>query len=433
MFATKSRAVYHNITSLRRIALPNLIILSLLVAGIFSVGLPTTVAAGPPHGVDHLRGRWDGIIADLGEADQPFLLLLQDFTPDPGDPDALVAGGCMSVGEDGVLTPLSARAVDLGGGEFDLTLFGTASFSGGSFVIKMTGSAETLGAGVPDDSASGDWLTMEQAGVWSALHHDRRRPKCPAVDIGDELKFMADVYAGVGIEPDGSRYAGTILESYTNIVSSAVQVDLPDGSTVVIPSFTDLFSPDVDFIDQFRFLGSFGGYPQTGGPYTFTLLDVYGEPIAGATTMDIWLECNLDAPRNVSASIESDGILVNWDPVAPVPGFDPGGSPSQGFYQIELGPEFDDPSGSGYGASDIHQTSHLIPFASFGDPADGIPDGFDFGNALEELGDGPYGFDVIAFADAPPAGGGHGLECQVRAQDEHTSFAKSGNDYTISP
>jgi hypothetical protein len=161
------------------------------------------------------------------------------------------------------------------------------------------------------------------------------------------------------------------------------------------------------------------------------LLDVYGQPIAGATTSDTWLACEVDAPRNVSATVEPNAIAVNWDPVDPAPGFDPQGSPPLGFYQIELGP--DNGGDGGYGASGIKEASHLIPLEGFGGGAPGSPDGFDFGSALAELADGTYGFDVIAFAEAPPSGVASGLECQIRASDERIRFEKSGDAFTILP
>jgi hypothetical protein len=415
-----------------RTQLLRLVRILVVVTFLLSLATAGPVLAGPPNGVDHLRGRWDGIIEDLHGTDQPFTLQLDDFEPDPNDPAAALAGGCLSVGEDAMSTPLSARAVDMGDESFDITIFGTVASGGEAFIIKLTGFVETLGPGVPDDSADGGWVTAEAEGNWSANHHDRRRPKCPVIQVGDGLVFSADVYAGVNVNPGGIENVSTLLESFTNIVSSAVQVELPDGSSQSLPLFTDLFSPQVDFINEFRFLGNLDGFPKVGGTYTFTLLDVQGQPIAGATTSDTWLACTVDAARNVSAAVEAgDGILVGWDPVDPAPGFDPQGSPSLGFYQIELGP--DNGGDGGYGASSIHQASHLIPLEGFGGAALGSPDGFDFGNALEELSDGSYGFDVIAFAEAPPSSVASGLECQIRASDERVRFEKSGDAFTILP
>ena len=207
-----------------RLALRNMLIAVVLLASGFLVGSAKTAMAGPPNGVDHLRGRWHGVIENLQSADQPFTLLLNDFEPDPNDPAAALAGGCLSVGEDGMLTPLSARAVDLGNEAFDITVFGTVASSSEGFIIKLAGLVETFGPGVPDDSANGGWVTAEAEGSWSANHHDRRRPKCPAIQVGDGLAFSADVYAAVNINPDDSQDAGTLLESFTNIVSSAVEV-----------------------------------------------------------------------------------------------------------------------------------------------------------------------------------------------------------------
>jgi hypothetical protein len=243
------------------------------------------------------------------------------------------------------------------------------------------------------------------------------------------LWFHADVYAFAQVEPDDSQYQSTILDSHTNIVSSAVQVELPDGSKLELTPFTDLFSSQVDFVEEFRYVGGPDGFPVAGGHYVFTLVDPYGEAIAGATTADTWLACTVDAAMNVSASVQGDGLHVAWDPVAPAPGFDPGAVDPVGFYQIELGPE--EGEGGGYGAAGIHVNEHLIPKASFGGGAPGAPDGWDFGQALDELEDRTYGLDVITFAEAPHGTKASGLECQIRAADERTRFEKDGGHITI--
>jgi hypothetical protein len=185
----------------------------------------------------------------------------------------------------------------------------------------------------------------------------------------------------------------------------------------------------VNFSDNFRYAGAFSGLPVSGGAYSFTLLDAVGEPIPGATITDIWLACLVDAPRNVSATVDAGGILVAWEPVMPVPGFDPSGSPSLGFYQIELSSEIG--GGSAYGANGIHTIFHLIPKAGFSGFAPGSPDGNDFGNSLLELADGTYGFSVIAFAQAAPGSVAGGLECQVRASAERIRLEKTDAAFTI--
>lgn len=398
-----------------------------LVLAIFfaAFGVPGTASAAPPNGVDHLRGRWDGVVTNLQGEDQPFTLLLNNFGADPDDPLAAIYGGCIAVGQDATYTPVSARVVLIGNEQFDLTLFGTVASNYGAFVIKLTGLANTFAANVRDDSASGNWKTADELGVWSAVHHDRRNPKCPAVQVDNNLFFHPDVYAGVGVASDEERNEGTLLEGYTNIVSSGMKVEAPDGSVYIVPFFTDLFSPSVDFVNEFRFLTSLLGLPQAGSNYSFTLLDVFGQPIPGTTVTDIWFACTMGPPRNVSTSMDSAGFMVSWDPVTPAPGFDPGGSPQLGFYQIEL-------SGL-YGSNGIQTNSHLIPFADFGGFAFGTPDGFDNGMALDQFADGVYAFDVIAFSVPVPGSGGFGLECQIRDQREQTVFEKAGTVYTFFP
>jgi hypothetical protein len=385
----------------------------------------TSASAAPPNGVDHLRGRWDGMIQNLFGADRPFKLLLDDFGPDPNDPQAALYGGCMSVG-DGSFAPVSARVVILGNEQFDMTLYGTAVGS----VIEVEGLFDARGASVRDDSAFGAWQTANEVGDWTAIHHDRRNPKCPAVEIGDDLYFFATVYAIVGIHPDESRDEGNILEGFSNIVSSGMQVELPDGNTVVVPFYTDLFSPNVDFINEFRFLELYPDLPVVGDIYKFTLLDVFGQPIEGATTEDVWYACTMDAPRNVVATVVSTGIQVTWDAVTPGPGFDPGGSPPLGFYQIGLNSAS---GGFDYGAGGILVPEHLIPFALFGGMAPGSPDGQDHGKSLSELDDGQYFFEVISFSEGVPGSDSVGLECQIRAYDDQVQFKKSGDTITILP
>jgi len=286
----------------KKYVLPTLLISVLVVA---LSQLSGNALAAPPNGVDHLRGRWDGVVQGLFGEDQPFVLMLDEFAPDPNDALAFLYNGCMAVGVNAGYTPISARVLPLGNENFDLTLFGTA----GGAVIKMTGLAFTGDPRVKDDPASGAWQTSDEQGDWYALHHDRREPNCPAVNLGGKLSFRGDVYAAVELDPNGG-WQESILEGFSNIVSSGMRVTLPNGSTVDAPLFTDLFSPTVDFIDSFRFLTSFPGLPISNGTYSFALLDVFGQPIPGATSADVWLACLQDAPRNVTAAAGPSGITA---------------------------------------------------------------------------------------------------------------------------
>ncbi|MBM3180366.1 MAG: hypothetical protein FJZ86_08425 [Chloroflexi bacterium] len=403
---------------LRKILFPILLTFALLAS------LVGVAHAAPPKGVDHLRGRWDGVIQGLFDGDQPFVLMLDEFHPDPNDPLATLYNGCMAVGANAAFAPVSARFTPLGSGNYDMTLFGTALGS----VIKLEGGASTNDATVTDDPASGAWQTANQGGDWTAYHHDRREPSCPTVQLGGELFFDASINGIVGIQPDESRNEGNIIEGFSNIVSSGLKAALPDGSSVTIPFYTDLFSPNVNFVDNFRYLQDFPNLPAAGETYTFTLLDVFGDPIPGTTVTDVWYACAADAPRNVAATMDTDGIHVTWNAPASAPGFDPANF--VGFYQIELYP--DGGGGFGFGSNGVASPAHLIPFNSFGGGAPGSPDGFDFGSSLSELENGVYYFDVISFSEAFGAGS-VGLECQIRAYDEQVRFEKSGDTVILLP
>ncbi|MEW5941061.1 MAG: hypothetical protein AB1750_15445 [Chloroflexota bacterium] len=384
--------------------------------------------AAPPNGVDHLRGRWIGKIENLDGEDQPFQLLLGASRLDPNDSQAAFYNGCIAIGYRADYAPVSARVVILGNGEYELTLFGTASTNGS--IVRLDGSLRTFGASVRDDTAGGTWQTSDQQGDWKAGHHDRRQVRCPIVDVGGDLWFEAGVTGVIQLDDQNAQHPSFNLHGDTNIVSAGMLVVSPDGSSSVIPFYTDLFSPNVDFVNTFRYLEGYdGSLPVAGGTYKFTLLDVFGNPIPGTTQTDTWYGCTMDAPRNVSASVIAEGIWVTWDAAPSAPGFDP--SSGIGFYQIVLFP--DGPGDGGYGANLILFTAHLIPLASFGGFAPGDPDGNDFGMALSELADGIYAFDVISFSEAPVAGPNVGPECQVRAWNEQVRFEVSGGVLTILP
>jgi hypothetical protein len=121
-----------------------------------------------------------------------------------------------------------------------------------------------------DDVFNGIWHIGNITGDWSAKHLDRRKIKAPEVELGDDnLYFNVDVYSPLR-GPTGDpriRDPVTLIEAYTNIVSANVRVDIPYGGSVIIPFSTDIFSPGVDFINIFRFVGGIEGLPIDGDIY----------------------------------------------------------------------------------------------------------------------------------------------------------------------
>lgn len=380
--------------------------------------VPATASAEAGNGVHPLRGRWD-VTAEIPEfGSTAFRMLITDVATDPDDAAASLAIGCFVLADSGAATPMSLRAVEDSPGMLAVTFFGTLVLGEeDTSVARFDGSIELFGSGVSDDTAAGDQQTNFGEGPWSAIHHDRRKPKCPPFDAPG-LQFQGDAYTAqnAGDPPEGA----TIWEGFTNIVSSGMLIESPSIGSIVAAPFTDLFSPGVDFVSEFRYLADGWGLPAAGEGFTFTLLDLFGNPIPGTTSADTWNGCLQGAPQNIQGTyVFEQHIDLSWDPVASVPGFDP--SSGIGFYQIEVE--------GGYGAnSDNGTTTHLIPWNPFtpGDP--GLPDGVDFGISLSEFEDGIFGVSVVAFAeDAGP--GGVGLSCQVR--DEPLFFERDGSVITI--
>jgi len=403
-----------------------LLIPMLMFSAIFAI-LPASAAG---NGVDDLRGRWDITAYVYGSENSPLALTVyvNDLAPDPDEANAYLAGGCMRSPSSGASAPLSLRAVDHLDGTYAVTLWSTiVPESGASFVVRFDGAVEVSGEGVPDDIASGSTRSDFSEGTWSGIHHDRRRTKCPPVDLS-VLFFSGDVYAvrNVGPEPDSEQI---IFEGYTQIVSNGMRVELPNGEIVIAEPFSDIFSPHIDFVSAFRYLASLEGAPIAGQPYTFTLLDALGRPSPGAESVDIWFGCAQSAPANLNAvySIEQS-VALSWNAAPAAPGFDPANG--IGFYQIAV---FDDQSASPsqYGAAGMAVTTHVIPWASFVPGSPGIPDGTDFGDALNNFVAGAYRIDVIAFSVADPADPGAGLECQIRDTSESLRMEKSGSSITI--
>ncbi|MBI2333676.1 MAG: carboxypeptidase regulatory-like domain-containing protein, partial [Chloroflexi bacterium] len=74
---------------------------------------------------------------------------------------------------------------------------------------------------------------------------------------------------------------------------------------------------------------------------------------------------------------------------------------------------------------------HLIPWNPFEPGSTGFPDGFNYGVSLSEFADGDYRINVYAFADAQPANGGAGLECDVTDSSHSLVMSKQGEEVTF--
>jgi len=244
-----------------------------------------------------------------------------------------------------------------------------------------------------------------------------------------DLYFQADAYLalyGPATLPPQARNPCVLLNIMTNMIMDSVRVDLPDGRSIIIPRYTDVFSPEVDWTTLFRFITSAPGMPTAGGEYVFTGLDAAGDPIPGASDTDIWLGVEPpDPPTNVRAELTEDGILVSWDESPIVPGsFELAAEPQLGNYQlwisrIETGESL-------YGANGMPTSSHLIPK----DKADFV-EGKDRGLSLSEMEDGTYYLAACVHSIAPKGSLGKGCEYNCTDPGEAIIFTIEDGEITI--
>jgi hypothetical protein len=401
----------------------------LLVLTLLAIGSAPADAKG--NGVDDLRGKWvyNWTLND-GTKEPPLELYVNDIGPGTGE-NAYLASGCMRTVASGAMMPLSLAAVyHPVENTYDLVIYSTIvppAVSGQSpYVIRFDGLAQINGAGVADDRAAGMFLSNLVQGTWDGRHHDRRRVKCPAVDMGGQ-RLDTDVYAQHDLgQPAGENISMTLEGRSISIVSSAMRVTAPDGQVFDVPFYTDMFSPSVDFISEFRFIGGYPGAPISGKPYQFILLDVLGQPIPGTESQDSWTRCYDAAPAQSVVSpnpATGQAVTVSWAGVPTIPGeFEPG---TIGFYQMGIWSQ--EGQAGEFGVNWMGSTTHVIPWLPFNPGSPGAPDGYDHGVSLSEFGDGQFRFSLDAFYQPNPASGSYGLECAVYDSREDLLMTKSGN------
>jgi hypothetical protein len=403
----------------------SLILLFLLLATL-------SVALARNKGVDDLRGRWDVEWSfNDKELSLPLIFFINDLSTNSSE-NTFVAIGCMhSPGTDAFM-PLSLRAIyDPEKNSYLLNLYSTViPVDTDPYLILFNGTIQVNGIGVTDDRANGSLTTEFAGGTWSAVHHDRRRTKCPNLrDFGMGVQGDVSVRQDLAYQTPTNR---SIFEIYSVIVSSGMQVERPDGSTFVVQEYTDIFSPDVDFIGFFRYHGNYEGTPVSGGAYHFSLLDIFGDPIPGTESTDVWTACVTDAPTALETRIEKEGfITLSWDSIDNVTGqFEPGSNPQIGFYQIGISPNNWE-GGQEYGSNDILSPWHDIPMNSFEPGSNGTPNGFDYGLPLSKFEDGVYLVASEAFSEPSPGSGGFHLECAVFDTSENLIMTKNGDIFTF--
>jgi hypothetical protein len=406
-----------------------------IVAALPEVSYAQRYELGDSKGVDIFRGAWGGTLTAPGDVTFQINLYFTESVPIEGEALSFKASGYFSYDELGgpkraevTQLPMMAKTKYLSGRTYELLIYANLlvpSEGGqqGVIILRLDGKAQFGGRSVNDDKMEGKWSLRGPGdyvveGPWSATHLDRRFVEMPKIVPQYPLYFYGDLKVhlfGPG-EPNPRENRNPIyaFDVMSNIVMDNVRVTFPDGRSVILQPYTDVFSPGVDWLTQFRFILNVEGLPTQGKPYAFAALDVAGNPIPGLVTYDVWVGVNPpDPPTEIQAQVTSEGIQVSWNPVNPVPGsFEPG--VGIGFYQIEV---WNIEGSEVYGANQIHTTTHLIPL----DRTDFIQ-GQDWGLSLSEMGDGTYAFDVNVHSLAPAGSAGHGIEYSSRDPTEVVVF-----------
>jgi hypothetical protein len=217
-----------------------------------------------------------------------------------------------------------------------------------------------------------------------------------------------------------------------------MRAESPDGTAYLADYYTNIFSPEVNFIDQFRFDTYVEGLPATGQSYQFTLLNVLGKPIYGVEDQDAFRRCEQGAATNLGAVVHLtadnarvDYVELSWDAPEIIPEyFDP--QSGNGFYQPILEGASWGETGMLYGSESI-QATHNIPWSSFEPGAAGFPDGQDYGISLSDLEDGQYILAVGVFSYYDPPAGESGFDCRVSDSRYGLFLTKQGDQLTVQP
>ncbi len=390
-----------------------------------------------------LSGSWEVEwgLEDAGGIRQPNLFLeINENEEIPDGGDQVYARGCMRSEGSDVFMPLSLVAKPGSeDGAYEITIYSTVSTNERDpYVVRLEGTLSTNRSGLSDDDAGGNVTTEFSTGEWHAVHRESKVFECPGVGYEDYIQADVRMQKDLAYNPPRE---GLMFEIYTPIVSSALQVTAPDGSIEVIEEYTDIFSPNVDFMAMFRFLHFYeGDLPVVGKPYTFVLLDLLGDIIPGTESQDVFWRCNQDAPRNIRAvGTYGSDIELTWDAVPVIPGeFEPKfQNPDSGShvpYQVNVYPAFEN-NNSRLGSL-TNLNNHALPWDEFEPGSGGHPEGSDFGQPLGTFVPGLYVISLESWNMPIANQGGFNHDCEVTDSSENlfmeimdgeVSFTASGS------
>jgi hypothetical protein len=396
-----------------------------LAVRVFALLLVIVLFLGSGKGLGDMAGLWQVEMMPDGTG-EPIRVtwMVGDLAPHPDLTDHYLASGCMLSEDSGQQAPLAMEAVhhtELDSSTF--TIYSTLiPAEGDPYVVRFESETLDFGTHVAKGKASGGFASDPGSGAWTAVQRDGRLHSCEGV-VGSDLPFWGDLYTHQDAAYTPPRYQ-TVYETITLIVSSGMRVVTPGGENIDIPPHVDIFSPDTDFVNEFRYLLDSQGMPISGEVYSFTLLDILGNPIPGTSSEDVWTGCAQGAPRDYKVEIfPGEWVKLSWAEVAPAEGWDPGGEPLVGYYQIAISALN---GADSYGSAGVSSAYHHIPWEPFTPGTPGLPDGDDFGVSLSELEDGEYEVAVMAFSVPPEGSDGYRLECFTADSSQYQRLVKDG-------
>jgi hypothetical protein len=341
-----------------------IIIAIILLAIILLITLKPGQKAQPPG---DLYGVWDlsGAFLEAGVETRLFLHIVL-LEPAPERPNTYLGTGCLQTEASGGQAPLSLQAeYDADTGSYTLNMLSTLiapELEGGAAVIHLVGMADMGSGGIRNDRLSGNAYTTTGEIPWHGEHSTHDIILCPP-GLDSALSYLGEF----GLHRDLAyipAFDVTNFHGETNIVSFQMRAEAPDGTAYLADYHTDIFSPQVNFIDQFRFDTHFVGTPLAGQAYHFTLLNALGSPIFGAEDQDVFRRCDQGAATDLRAVVhmrpdtdQVDYVEVIWDAPEIIPGyFDP--QNGNGFYQLILEGTSGRETGMLYGSESIQPTHH---------------------------------------------------------------------------
>jgi hypothetical protein len=382
---------------------------------------------------DDLLGKWS-LMADLPDSfgEGNLILVLNEINADPEIENRFLGTGCMQTISSGEWAPLSMQAdYDEESGSYDWNGLSTLipdTSENEAAVIHFIGNAMMASRRGDNDTVSGNSYSSLGEISWEGIHASTETAGCPET-ISERL-FLD---GSVGVRRDLATTQPTDIANFlteTNIVSSKLMIEAPNGEKIVADYQTDIFNPNVDFISQFRYHFANEGTPEMNTLYKFSLLDQNGKAIPGADFIDAFRNCDHGAAANYQFTFDPGQFFeLTWESPKIISGsFDP--ENGHGFFQITIEKYPQQEGGFVYGAEGYKNT-HRIPWITFVPGSPGAPDGFDYGISLSEFENGEYEISIFSYNRYDPPEGENGHDCWVFDSRENIVFLKEGDQLTL--